>query len=87
MTDEKTFDTFRELEPFDIRQLMQNDPSCGNGMVRIQKYRVTVEKVEEPLEVLHARLRKLWDECSNHHHREPLLRMGRKHGIDLHKKA
>lgn len=77
------FETFRDIGTFEMRQLTQDEPSCFNGRVRVVKYRVTVEKVEEPIEVIHARLQKMWDECSNHHHREPLAHMGLKYGIDL----
>lgn len=83
----KTFETFRDIGSFELRQLTQNEPSCFNGMVRVEKYRVTVEKVQEPVEVIRARLQKMWDECDNHHHREPLARTGFKYGIDLRKRA
>ena len=85
--DINTFETFREIGSFELRQLTQENPSCFNGMVRVEKYRVTVEKVEEPVEVIRARLQKLWDECENHHHREPLVRAGMKYGLDLQKRA
>jgi hypothetical protein len=85
--DTKTFETFRDIGPFELRQLTQNEPSCFNGLVRVEKYRVTVEKVQEPVEAIRARLQKMWDECDNHHHREPLARAGFKYGIDLRKRA
>ena len=83
----KTFETFRDIGSFELRQLTLNEPSCFNGMVRVEKYRVTVEKVQEPVEAIRARLQKMWDECDNHHHREPLARAGFKYGIDLRKRA
>jgi hypothetical protein len=85
--DTKTFETFCDIGPHELWQLTQNEPSCFNGMVRVEKYRVTVEKVQEPVEVVRARLQKMWDECDNHHHREPLAREGLKYGIDLRKRA
>jgi hypothetical protein len=81
------FETFRDIGTYEVHQLRQAEPSCFNGMVRVEKYRVTVEKVEEPADVIHARLRKMWDECDNSHHREPLIRAGLKYGIDLRKRA
>jgi hypothetical protein len=83
----KTFETFRDIGQFELRQLTQEQPSCFNGMVRVEKYRVTVEKVQEPVEAIRARLQKMWDECDNHHHREPLARAGLKYGLDLRKRA
>jgi hypothetical protein len=85
--DTTTFETFRDIGTFELMQLTQDEPSCFNGIVRVERYRVTVEKVQEPVEAIRARLQKLWDECENHHNREPLLRAGLKHGIDLRKRA
>lgn len=81
------FETFREIGTYESHSLKQSEPSCFNGMVRAEKFRVTVEKVEEPAEVIRARLQKMWDECNNSHHREPLIRAGLKYGIDLQKRA
>lgn len=47
-------------------------PSCFNSVVSIRRYRITVEEIPEPDEVLRDRLRKLWRECDNHHHWSPL---------------
>ena len=77
------FETFRDIGSHEASQLKQPEPSCFTGMVRVVKYRVTVEEVVEPKEVIVARLRKLWAECDNHHHRRPLLAMAAKYGVDL----
>ena len=66
-----TFETFQEIDGYAKTQLIQSDPSCFNGMVRVRKYKVTVELVEEPIEVIQARIQKMWDECKNHHHWGP----------------
>lgn len=66
------FETFRTIGSFEIGQITQTMPSCFNGFVRIHKYKVTVEVVAEPIEVLEQRLQKLWDECSNHYNVQPL---------------
>ncbi len=63
-----TFETFRRFGSWERYRLETKEPSCFNGKVSIRKYRVTVEEVPEPKEVLEARLRKLWVECDNHHH-------------------
>ena len=78
------FETFREIGDYDVRQLTLKSPSCFNGNVRIRKYRVTVEPIEEPVEVLQQRLKALWmDESTNHHQRLPLLSVARKLGMTL----
>lgn len=80
------FETFRDIGTFEVNNLKQEDPSCFNGMVRVRKYRVTVERLDEPDEVVIARLRKLWAECNNHHHRAPLLAAAKALGLDLYEK-
>ena len=34
-------------------------PSVSRGIVKIRRFKVTIEEIEEPIEVLHERLRKL----------------------------
>jgi hypothetical protein len=58
-------------------------PSCFNGIVRVERYRVTVEKIEESPLVYCERLLKLWRECDNHHHRAPLAHAAKRLGTDL----
>ena len=40
--------------------------------MRIRRYRVTVEEIQEEPGVLEARLRELWEKCDNHHHTGPI---------------
>lgn len=49
------------------------EPRVGNGMVEFRRFRVTVEEVSEPTEVLAARLQQLWDLSDNVNDREPLM--------------
>lgn len=79
----KEFETFRNIGHWEISSLMQNEPSCFNGIVRVTKCRVTIEEVKEDDEVIRDRLRKMWAECPNHHHRQPLIQMAKKYGLDL----
>ena len=67
-----TIETVRDPRGWGLCQLTDTHPSCWNGCVQIRRYRVTVEEIAEPREVLCARLQTLWDECDNHHHRLPL---------------
>jgi hypothetical protein len=64
----KEFITFQE--PHDIR--IENEPSSFNGFVRVEKYKVTIEKLDEPKQVICERLEKLWIEEKNYHHWTPL---------------
>jgi hypothetical protein len=61
------FETFLPLSGYARNNMTVSEPSSFNGNCRFRKYRVTVEEIEEPKEVLAARLQKLWDECKNSH--------------------
>ena len=54
-----TFETYRPIEQYAINNIKQDYPSCFNGMVRVKRYKVTIEGIEEPKEVLCERLEKL----------------------------
>lgn len=60
-----------------------NVPQVGNGRVSVERFRITIEKVDEPPEVIHERIRKLWRTTSNHHHYDPLKHAAAKFGLDL----
>jgi hypothetical protein len=77
------FETFKKISAYDESNLRQKDASCFNGMVRIHKFKVTIEPIEEPKEVLAERLQKLWDECDNSHHWTPLHKAAKEIGYEL----
>ena len=63
--------------------LIENEPTCFNGDVRVLRYKVTVELIEETDEVIRARIQKMLDECDNHHHHGPLRVMDKKYDLEL----
>ena len=76
----KVIETYRE--PW-LSDAVQSEPSAFNGEVRIRRYRVTVELIEEPIEVLRDRLRKLWREDErNHRHWRPMRDVAQRLGMD-----
>lgn len=79
----KVIETFKELRGYWLNDLIKENPSCFNGMVDVEKYRVTIEKIEEPKEVYQERLQKLWDECDNHHHWNPLKATAKRLGVEI----
>jgi len=79
----KIIETFRSIGDFELRNITQDKPSCFNGFVTVKKYRVTIEEIEEPKEVIAGRLQKLWDECANWHHHVPLKNAAKKIGYEL----
>lgn len=79
----RVFETFRAIGAYEMGNLRQEDPSCFNGNVQVKRYRVTIEEIEEPDDVIAARIQKLWDECKNHHHWSPLQAVAKRHGLEL----
>ena len=73
-------ETFRSPR-YDITPL--TTPSCYNGYVFVHKDLITIERVDEPAEVVHARIQKLWDESDNHHDFEPLASAAKRLGYAL----
>lgn len=77
------FETFRKIGDWEIDKLKLDKPSDFNGNIQIRKYQVTIELIEEPLEVIQARIQELWDSCKNHHHWEALQITAKKYGMKL----
>jgi hypothetical protein len=77
------FETYRRPSAFSLDHFRQAVPGCANGEVSVRRWRVTVEPIEEPVEVLYARLLDLWERCDNHHHWGPLKAEARKLGCML----
>lgn len=70
----KVTETFRKIGDYELSgySFNSNKPSCFNGAVAVKKYRITIEVIEEPIEVYQERLEKLWVESDNYHHHTPL---------------
>lgn len=51
-----------------IDRIQQTSPEAFNGMVFVERYRITIEKIEEPKDVLLQRLRELWETTERNHH-------------------
>jgi len=77
------FDTFNSFVTNSMQRYESKEPSCFNGIVDVIKYKVTIEIVPEPDEVIRERLLKLWRMCDNHHHWEPLRAAADKVGLEL----
>lgn len=62
------FETYQKVDFYDTSRLTMSEPYTGNGMVRIRRYRITVELIDEPIEVLRDRLLRLWRESERNLH-------------------
>jgi len=67
-----TVETFRRPGAWDRAQLQSAGAYCHNGTVGIRRYRITVEEIDEPVEVLRERVQDLWDRATNMHDWRPL---------------
>lgn len=56
----QSFDTFG-CPGDQIKRLLVAEPTAFNGLVRVERYRVTIERIEEPEDVIKARLQELLD--------------------------
>jgi hypothetical protein len=63
-------------------QGLQTEPAYWNFLV-LRRYRVTVELIDEPRDVLVERLRKLWRQDSNAHHSDTFKEAAEELGIVL----
>ena len=78
----RSFETFREINQWQENELTQIQPSCVN-FLRVKKYRITVEEIDEPDEVICQRLQELWDNTTNWHHADRLITAAQKYGYKL----
>jgi len=47
--------TFMKPEYYFLNQIKREQPTCFNGSVSIKRYRITVEEIQDPTELLCAR--------------------------------
>lgn len=78
-----SFETFMKFGTYERMNLTSENPTCFNGIVSIQKYKITVEPIIDTSEVLAERLQKLWDEATNYHHWIPIQNEAKKIGYTL----
>lgn len=69
----KIYETYNRIDPWLIDHLVSTKPTCFNGDIRIKRYRITIEEIQEPNVILGQRLQKLWEECDNWHHHDNLI--------------
>ena len=53
-------------------------PASFNSFVRIRKYKITIEEIEESVEILQKRLEDLWKKETNFHQYQPLQNEAKK---------
>lgn len=63
-----------------IERLLQDEPSVFNGTVNVERFRVTIERIEEPEDVLKGRLNDLLNQRGhidkNKHVRKAAAQLG-----------
>lgn len=72
--DVQTFEVFgRPNAAFGLIRTDSREASCFNGQVAVTRYRVTIEAIPEPVEVVAARVEALMRGTTNHHTKEALV--------------
>jgi hypothetical protein len=64
-----TFQTFFPVGTHNIRDWTQSKPSSFNALIRVKKYRVTIEEVQEPEDVIIDRLVELYKNADSYRER------------------
>ena len=78
-----SIETFIKIGSYEMSNLKSNEATCFNGNVNVRKYKVTIELIEEPNELIIERLQKLWDECDNDHYWTPLRIEAKKYNYEF----
>jgi hypothetical protein len=73
--------TFQEPKKYQLP--ISDKPSSFNGLVEVEKYRIIVEKIDEPKEIICERLEKLWITENNFHHYDPLSKKAEELGYQF----
>jgi hypothetical protein len=71
--------TFRNMDDYSLGNLKQQEPSCFNSIIRVIKYKITIEEIQEPKELICERLEKLYVECDDWRNREALDSVAKKY--------
>lgn len=77
-------ETYRDVRGYWLNDIaLLSKPSCFNGMVNVRRFKVTVELIDEPKEVIAERLEALWRSSDNCHDRDPLKAAAEGIGYDF----
>lgn len=83
-------ETFQLPSKYSYADMRNAVPRVINGVVSYRKYRVAIELIDEPVDVLKKRLQELYDKSHevrswNSHHWQPLLNAAKSIGVELEK--
>jgi hypothetical protein len=78
----RVFETFREMSSYEISNITEDKPTCFNGYVSVRKYKITIELIDEPVEIIQDRIKELYNKSTNHHDWQPLQNEAKKYGMD-----
>ena len=80
---EETVTVFESFRKPDTHEFLQNEPSYFNGWLRLKKYKITIELIDEPNEVYQQRLQDIWDISNNNHSYWGVKSEAKKLGFEL----
>jgi hypothetical protein len=82
----RVIETFRYVNEYTVNNLKQYKFDCFNGFCSVRKYRITIELIDEPTEIICQRIQELWDKSFNYHDYEPLKKEAKKYGYEIKRK-
>jgi hypothetical protein len=81
------FETFMPICAYELGSLRWDNPSSFNGMTRVRKYRVRIEAIEEPDEVIIDRLITLYKTVETYRDRDHIMNYAEGCGFNIDWKA
>lgn len=76
-------EVFGKPSEYILTSMGKAEPNVWNSVVNVKRYRVTVEEIEEPQEVLKERLLALLNQRGHISHRQCIRDEAKRLGIDL----
>lgn len=76
------FETYQKFGDYEVRNMETKKPTSFNGMVRVERYKVTIEKVSTVEEERKA-IQEVWENTDNYHHHGIIKEYGKSIGYDV----
>ncbi len=80
--DKIEFETYEKFGDYEVRNMTSDKPRAFNAMVKVARYKVTIEKVST-VEEDHEAIQKLWENSDNYHNYSPIKNFAKSIGYDV----
>jgi hypothetical protein len=79
----KVYESYKEPDGYQFQNKAWENPYCFNGIVSLHQYRITVQRVEEPTDVILDRARSLYATLESRSQDTLRQYVLREYGVDL----